>query len=127
MTMANEDKWTIQNNSTSPALGNALNTLRVKKTSGGGYELYQVVAKTTDTSPPFTFYNFSYGGQTWNMTFQNLPVSQNGGGTWQNPGSNPPLEGDLGPGGDTTDGDFTAQASGGPMEAEDDAASSAGA
>lgn len=107
--MANSSKWSITNDSTSPAIGNDLNGLRIKKTSSG-YELYAVLAKVDDNTPPFTFSGVNFDGQTWNITVTQLP----GSGTWEipNPVQDEPI-----------DGDFTSQATGGDEDAE--AASSA--
>lgn len=114
--MANSDKWTIENDSTSPAVGNDLNGIRIKKT-GSGYELYAVLASTTSNTPPLTFNNVQYDGQSWNIVFTSLPVGNNGAGTWALLDSVT---------GDQADGDFTAQASGG-QDDDAEAASSASA
>jgi hypothetical protein len=119
MTMPN-DKWNISNTSTSPSIGNDLTGLRIKKT-GSGYELYKVVAKTTSTSPPFDFDNFTYDGQSWDMHVTTLAPGQDGGGTWQTPSAGGGIKADP------ADGDFTAQAGGGAEEDEDEASSSASA
>ena len=116
--MANTDKWKIENLSTSPSQGNDLNGIRVKKTSSG-YELYAVLGKYDNTTPPTlpTFNNVSFDGQSWNIVFTSLPVGANGAGTWT-------LLDTLTD--DSADGDFTAQASGGHPDDEDaEAASSA--
>lgn len=118
--MANTNKWEIENDSTSPSVGNDLNGLRIKKTSSG-YELYAVLGKYANTTPPTppTFNNVSFDGQNWNIAFTSLPVGGNGSGTWT-------LLDTVAD--DSTDGDFTAQASGGHPEDEDaEAASSASA
>lgn len=121
--MANENKWKIENDSNGSNAGNELNGLLVKKTKSG-YELYGVLGKYTNTTPPSlpSFNNVSWEGQSWNIVFTSLPVGNNGAGTWTLLDSARDVE----PTG-AEDGDFTAQASGGHDDEDAEAASAANA
>jgi hypothetical protein len=124
--MANPDKWQIENDPNSSSAGNPLDGILVKKTNSG-YELYGVLGKYSNTTPPTppTFNNVSWKGQSWNIVFNNLPVGQNGSGTWTLIDSASDAE-PTGTGDES--GDFTAQASGGhPDKDAEEAASSASA
>lgn len=114
--MANDDKWTIQNNpSPNPQLGNDLNGMKIEKMTSG-YKLVAVLATTTSNQPPFTFSGINYDGQTWTINVQSLSGT-NSGGTWTAVSNGGSIMGDQ------TDGSFTAQ--GGVIEDEDtDAATS---
>jgi len=120
-----QDKWTIHNDPNSPQIGNELNGLHIEKT-GARYEItehnvHNPLVSTNATAPPFQFPSFLYEGLNWIISVSSLPVNGNGSGSWQIP------TGGTDPGGDPTDGDFTAQAGSGTEEDENDADSASSA
>ena len=117
--------WTIQNDTTSPAKGAALNGLQIQQVTSGtppvvtGYNLMQgsnLKGSTTDTTMPISFSNVSVAGDTWNLTDIDVTPNVNGTGDWARISKAQPED-------DGDNGEFTAQA--GTVADPDDAASSA--
>ena len=112
------DIWTIHNDRPrAPKVGNQLDGLHIRKTVDG-YELTEPninhpLATTNAVEAPFDFKGVQFKSLEWNIHVQHLPRSANGSGRWE-------VVPKLQPGGDPTDGAFTAQAGQG---AEEDAAS----
>jgi hypothetical protein len=116
----NPEKWTIFNKNGSPAIGDDLDGLLIKKTTTS-YELYGILKKVAKNSLPVTFSNVMVGGVSWDITVDSLPNSADA-GSWLTP-SAAAVSGndkDVPP----QSGEFTAQ-SGGEIAPAEKAASSA--
>lgn len=117
---AQNDIWTIHNDRPrDPKVGNDLDGLHIRKTVAG-YELTEpnlthTLATTDALDAPFDFQGVHFKNRQWNLHVSHLPRGANGNGRWE-------LVPKADPGGDPTDGDFTAQAGQG---AEEGSASSA--
>ena len=106
--MANGEKWTINNKSGSPAVGNDLNGLLIKETNSH-YELYGVIGKVQKKQLPVTFEDVTFEGTTWDITVDSLPNSTDA-GSWVTPSqaAMKGKDGDV----DPQSGEFTAQSGG---------------
>jgi len=117
--MANGDKWTLSNNTGSPAVGNDLNGLLIKETNAH-YDLYGMIGRIQKNQLPVTFQDVTIDGDSWDITVTSLSAT-GGAGTWVTPSSVALQDDDSGA---TQNGEFTAQ-SGGIFPDEEPAASSA--
>ena len=117
--------WTIENDSTSPPKGNALNGLQIQQVTSGtppvvtGYDLMSGTtskASTNNTTMPIEFLDVSFAGDTWNLTDIDVTPGVDGSGSWAIVGKAVPED-------DGDNGEFQAQT--GTVEDPDDAASSA--
>ena len=109
--MANDEKWTINNKSGSPAIGNDLNGLLIKETNSH-YELYGVIGKVQKRKLPVTFEDVTIDGATWDIIVRHLPNNTDA-GSWITPSQHAM----KGKGGDVDpqSGEFTAQSGGGAV------------
>jgi len=116
----NPEKWTIFNKNGSPAIGDDLDGLLIKKTNTS-YELYGILKKVAKNSLPVTFSHVLIGGVTWDITVDSLPNSTDA-GSWVTPSAAAlnAKHKDVPP----QSGEFTAQ-SGGEIAPAEKAASSA--
>ena len=103
-----DEKWTISNGPGQAAVGAKLDGYIIKKTAGH-YELHGKLA-TGGANLPVTFSNVTIGGQTWDITVDTLPSATDA-GSWSTPAAQL-RDGDTPP----TQGDFTAQTGGEPVE-----------